>query len=157
MREADAVVAHSLGGLMALETLRRYEDLPVRRVVCLASPLCGSSAARQLRQHWWGATMLHHCADFLSRGLQAWEGEAQAGMIAGIRARGMGHYFTRFNGVSDGTVVLEETRLLGLTDFCQVDASHSGILFSRMAAHQSETFLRKGRFDQTMTDMAVSA
>ncbi|HRF84767.1 MAG TPA: alpha/beta fold hydrolase, partial [Pseudoxanthomonas sp.] len=32
------LVGHSLGGLIALEALRRAPDLPVRRVVCLGSP-----------------------------------------------------------------------------------------------------------------------
>ena len=37
-----ALVGHSLGGLVALEALRRQPDLPVSRVVCLGSPLRGS-------------------------------------------------------------------------------------------------------------------
>src|SRR5690606_11631978 len=37
------LVGHSLGGLVAVEALRRSPDLPVRRVVCLGSPLCGSA------------------------------------------------------------------------------------------------------------------
>ena len=41
-RLADAgplsLVGHSLGGLLALEALRRNPELPVQRVVCLGSP-----------------------------------------------------------------------------------------------------------------------
>jgi len=42
------IVAHSLGGLVALQALAAEPDLPVRRVVCLGVPVCGSSAAAQL-------------------------------------------------------------------------------------------------------------
>ena len=42
------LLGHSLGGMIALEALRRAPDLPVQRVVCLGSPLCGSQAARSL-------------------------------------------------------------------------------------------------------------
>ncbi|TZF82342.1 esterase/lipase family protein, partial [Cognatilysobacter lacus] len=45
MRSAPChVVAHSLGGLVTLTALEREPDLPVLRVVCLGSPLCGSAA-----------------------------------------------------------------------------------------------------------------
>ncbi len=43
---AQALVCHSLGGLIAAQALRSAPDLPVRRVVCLGSPLAGSSVAR---------------------------------------------------------------------------------------------------------------
>lgn len=51
------LVAHSLGGLLALETLARHGRLAVSRVVCLGTPLCGSGAAESLAQRpmlrWW--------------------------------------------------------------------------------------------------------
>ena len=39
-----------------------------------------------------------------------------------------------------------ETRLPGLADHAVIDASHSGLLFSAVAAEQAGTFLRDGRF-----------
>ncbi|WP_435012347.1 esterase/lipase family protein, partial [Xanthomonas arboricola] len=45
---AQLLVCHSLGGLVALQALRAAPELPVCRVVCLGSPLCGSAAARGL-------------------------------------------------------------------------------------------------------------
>ena len=38
------VVGHSLGGLSALQAARAAPDLPVGRIVCLGSPVCGSGA-----------------------------------------------------------------------------------------------------------------
>ena len=52
-RLADAgplsLVGHSLGGLLALEALRRNPQLPVQRVVCLGSPLRGSGRTLVVR------------------------------------------------------------------------------------------------------------
>ena len=59
-RLADAgplsLVGHSLGGLLALEALRRNPELPVQRVVCLGSPL-RSGTARSLSEHGWGLAL----------------------------------------------------------------------------------------------------
>ena len=52
----------------------------------------------------------------------------------------------RFDGPSDGTVAVAETRLPGLADHCLVAASHTGLVFSRPAAGQAAAFLRHGRF-----------
>src|SRR5690606_36263152 len=86
----DAVVAHSLGGLMTLEALRRHPELPVQRVVCLGSPLCGSGMARALRERRVGLA-LGRSADLLVQGCTLpWPGPAQIGAIAGSAPRGLG-------------------------------------------------------------------
>jgi pimeloyl-ACP methyl ester carboxylesterase len=52
---ADSVhlVGHSLGGVLALQMLRRFPTDKVNRVVCLGSPLVGSSAAQIFRAGVW--------------------------------------------------------------------------------------------------------
>ena len=147
LRQVDAVVAHSLGGLLTLEALRQGEFPDVARVVCLGSPLCGSGAARGLRTHLATAWALGRAAPLLRRGCPPWEGGATVGVVAGTRALGFGRWFARFDGPSDGTVAVAETQLAGLADHCLVDASHSGLLFSEAAARQAAHFLRHGRFD----------
>ncbi|UNK56557.1 alpha/beta hydrolase [Pseudoxanthomonas daejeonensis] len=154
LRQADAVVAHSLGGLMTLEALRRDGFPDVARVVCLGSPLCGSGAARGLRTHLATGWALGRAGALLRRGCMPWEGPAEVGVVAGTRAIGFGRWFARFDGPSDGTVAVAETRLAGLADHCLVDASHSGLLFSEAAASQAVHFLRQGRFGP---DAAVPA
>lgn len=140
------VLAHSLGGLIALATLRQNPQLPVQRVVCLASPLRGSGAARGLLQRTWTAATLGRAAGLLEHGLDRWDGQAQVGMIAGNVARGLGQLFGRFEGEHDGTVAVSETRLPGLTDHVTVAASHSGIVFSAEAARLAVAFFQHGRF-----------
>lgn len=140
------LVGHSLGGLIGLEALRRQPALPVSRMVCLGSPLCGSDAARSLGRRPWTSPVLGRSGLFLQNGCQPWQGRTEIGMVAGNVARGIGRLLTRFEGPSDGTVAVAETRLAGLTDHCLVPASHTGLVFSRAAAAQAGRFLKQGRF-----------
>ena len=140
------VLAHSLGGLVALQTLIESPQLPVSRVVCLGSPLRGSAAARGMRQQAWAAAMLGHAADLLDRGFERWTGAAQVGVVAGTLPRGLGHVFGGFHEDHDGSVAVEETRLPGLADHAVIAASHSGMLFSQEAARLAIGFFREGRF-----------
>jgi pimeloyl-ACP methyl ester carboxylesterase len=141
-----SVLGHSLGGLIALETLQREPSLPVMRVVCLGSPLRGSDAARGLAGRAWTSPALGRSAGLLQRGFERWEGKTSVGMVAGNVPHGVGRHFARFQGESDGTVALEETRLPGLADHCVVASSHSGLVFSLEAARQAAHFLSHGRF-----------
>ncbi len=146
LAQVDAVVAHSLGGLMTLEALRADPDLPVRRVVCLGSPLSGSAVASRLRERRLGLA-LGRSGDLLAQGCALpWPGRAQVGAIAGSASRGLGRMLGGFPGVNDGTVGIEETRWPGLADHTAVRAGHSGLLLSRDAARQAAHFLRCGRF-----------
>jgi len=140
------VVAHSLGGLIALTALEQHPELPVRRVVCLGSPLCGSAVADRMAQWPVLGASLGRSASVLRRGCRPWAGRAQVGMVAGRRRMGLGQVIAQLAGEHDGTVAVEETRLPGLTDHTVIDASHSGLLFSADAAQRSIAFLRHGRF-----------
>lgn len=142
---ATALVGYSLGGLMALHALRRLPELPIRRVACVGSPLCGSSVAQGL-VHRGAGLVMGGSTGLLLRGIDRWEGRAEVGQVAGVMSRGVGHYFADLGEASDGTVALSETRLPGLTDHCTVYASHSGLVISPRATAQVVSFLRDGRF-----------
>jgi len=145
-KEAINVVGHSLGGLIALDALRHVPDLPIKRLVCLGSPLKGSAVARRLAEQKWGACLLGQSRERLCAGITPWNNHVQVGMVAGNRARGLGRVLLRFDGPSDGTVALEETYLPCLSDHCIVNASHSGLVFSAQAMRQCVHFLHQGRF-----------
>jgi pimeloyl-ACP methyl ester carboxylesterase len=142
------VVAHSLGGLLVLQALAAAPELPVARVVCLGSPLCGSGAVAGVQQRWpMAARLFGRSAPLLQSGLPGWRGPAAVGVVAGRIPHGLGALFAHFDGEHDGTVAVAETRLDGLADHVVVAASHSGLLFSETAARQTIGFLRCGRFD----------
>ncbi|KRG88284.1 Cob(I)alamin adenosyltransferase [Stenotrophomonas daejeonensis] len=140
-----SLVGHSLGGLVALEALRRAPELDVPRVVCLGSPLLGSDTAKMLAGHGWMAA-LGRSGDLLQHGLAEWDGRAEVGLVAGSVPHGLGALMGALHGDSDGTVALAETRLPGLADHCVVQASHSGLVLSPEVADLTAAFLRAGRF-----------
>jgi pimeloyl-ACP methyl ester carboxylesterase len=145
--EAD-IVAHSLGGLIALQALRENPRLPVARIVCLGSPLAGSGAAAGMARWAPGSGLLGRSVGLLHDGVGPWQGRAEVGSLAGRVPHGLGALFAGFAGEHDGTVAVDETRLPGLADHVVVEASHSGLLFSAAAAEQAGAFLRDGRFSR---------
>lgn len=141
-----ALVGHSLGGSIALQALRREPGLPVRRVVCLGSPLAGSAAAAGLSRRPAFARLLGRSRGLLASGIGPWDGAVPVGVVAGAMPVGLGRMFGGFEGPHDGTVAVAETRVPGLAGHCVVRASHSGLLFSSRAAAQVAAFLRDGSF-----------
>jgi len=147
LQEPTDILAHSLGGLVAVNALQGHPDLPVRRIVCLGSPLCGSAAAGGMARLPLGAASLGRSAELLRGGCEPWAGPGELGMIAGSSALGLGQVFGRFQGRSDGTVAIAETRLNGLADHLVLPVSHSGMLLSAEVSRQARHFLAQGRFE----------
>lgn len=141
------LVGHSLGGVVALEALRRAPQHAHGRVVCLGSPLCGSDAARILRARRLTAAYLGRSGALLERGCAGVPAGVEAGMIAGTRRRGLGGLVARFDEPHDGTVAVRETHAPGLADHLLLPASHTGLMFSAGAVAQTAHFLRAGTFD----------
>jgi len=140
------VIGHSLGGLVALEAVRDASGLPPGRVVCLGSPLRGSEAARQLA-HWGGLNvLLGRSTGLLCRGLDAWNGARQVGVIAGRVPVGLGMILQGLREPHDGTVAVRETELAGIDAHAVVPATHTGLAFSDEVAQLAIRFLRAGAF-----------
>jgi pimeloyl-ACP methyl ester carboxylesterase len=138
------VVAHSLGGLITLEAMNQYQKLPPGRVVCLGSPIAGSSSARNLQQR--GLGLLSGRSGPLLRGGLQQLPEREIGMIAGAKSMGMGKMFGRFDGLNDGTVAVWETRLPGLREHVVLPVAHTGLIYDARAAELAADFLQTGHF-----------
>lgn len=141
------LVGHSLGGLMAVETLNQYQKLPPGRVVCLGSPLAGSGTARLLYQKHL-SFMTGKSGPLLRGGLMHVPEGREVGMIAGAKGRGLGQVIRKFDGLHDGTVAVWETRIPGLTEHMVVPVSHTGLVFSQTVADHTANFLQNGRFER---------
>ena len=139
-------VGHSLGGLIALQTLQRAPQLTQGRVVCLGVPLRGSAAARGVARLPGGSLVIGKSLEILRNGIERWEGQQAVGAIAGRLPIGFGVAMRALASPHDGTVSVAETELPGLTDHIVVPATHTGLLFSQQAADQTITFLRGARF-----------
>ena len=142
------VVAHSLGGLLALRAALAVGAQHLGRIVCLGSPLAGSRAASTIAARIpAGAQLIGHNRELLKAGIGSIPENLQVGAVAGCVPRGLGGVLARFDCEHDGTVSVPETRVPGLADHVVVRASHSGLMFSDAAVKQAVAFLRNGRFD----------
>ncbi len=146
------LVGHSLGGVVALKALATFADMPSGRLVCLGSPLHGSSAAGRLNERNWGHKILGRSitAGVIDEAASIWAGdvvaEREIGVIAGTVSVGLGKLFTTFDGDNDGTVAVAETRLPGLRDHICLPSNHTGLVFSKEVAEQTAAFIRRGEF-----------
>ncbi len=144
------VVAHSLGGLVALETFATQGDLPAGRVVLLGSPVQGSRAAKSIAGWSFGPRILGPLAvEALTRPRdRRWRGPREIGVIAGSRSAGLGRLFASLPQPNDGTVCVDETRLPGAAAHRVLDVSHTGMLMSAAVAASAVKFLEAGSFEQ---------
>lgn len=140
------LVGHSMGGLLALQSLQYLPQRLSGRVVCLGSPLNGSAVARRVERWPLGPRILGGSRDPLCKGLGETTPAASVGVIAGTRAFGLGQLAGVFDEPNDGTVGLSETRWPGASAHCAVDTSHTGLTLSREAAQLTVNFLRSGSF-----------
>lgn len=145
--DAVNLVAHSLGGLVALRMLQLSPERPIGRILLLGSPLQGSAVAARLARHALTARLLGRA---WKEGLdgQALSGQIDhpgIGIIAGTRSFGIGRIIGGLDGPNDGTVAVAETRFPGTTRR-EFPVTHFSMLFSRQVAEAACHFLKGGRF-----------
>lgn len=146
------IVAHSLGGVVALRMLALLPEVPVERVVCLGSPLCGSRAASHLIRRDWGYSVVGKTvtAGVIEEAASQWAREVCAsreiGVIAGTVPVGMGRFVMTFDEESDGTIAVSDTRLPGAKDHLCMPVTHTGLVLSKEVADQVAAFLQRGEF-----------
>jgi pimeloyl-ACP methyl ester carboxylesterase len=141
------VVAHSMGGVVALRALAVRPDPRVRRVVLLGSPIAGSEGGRQLARSRWGARFLGATRSmWLAMPRLEIPAGIDAGAIAGTRRFGLGRFVLRLPSPNDGVVTVDETRHPRLADHLVMPVAHSVMLVSPAVARQVAAFLEHGRF-----------
>jgi pimeloyl-ACP methyl ester carboxylesterase len=142
------LLGHSLGGVLALQTLQEHPDLPVDKVLCLGSPLCDSSAGRRFIKYAPGRAMLGKTLPeaVFDQPLAVWQGPQKVGVIAGTRAFGLGRFIALLPRPNDGMVAVSETCLPGIDDHLSLQVTHTGLVVSSSAAQQCVHFLCHGAF-----------
>ena len=151
--DIDGIVAHSLGGIVALKALALDERLHVPRLVCLGSPLAGCRAARALERVPLGDKLVGPSlceaappgvvGDWAKPVLE----RVEVGVVAGNHKIGLGRLLARFDEPNDGTVALAETRIDGIADHVVLPVSHTGMVMSADVAAQAAAFLSRGAFE----------
>jgi pimeloyl-ACP methyl ester carboxylesterase len=148
---ADSIhfVAHSLGGLVTLRMLEKFDGIAPGRVVLLGSPLGGSITARKAGKVPGAEKLLGDVRSALHEGYGQIPPDRDTGMIAGTRGIGLGMLVGGVGGRGDGTVAIRETRMPGLADHIELPVTHTGMLYSKKVAHQAARFLRSGGFEHS--------
>lgn len=140
------LVGHSMGGLVVLNLLRRYDDVPSGRVVLMGSPVKGSNVVRRLAKLPGHGLLFGRAREILLQGYGHIPAQRDTGMIRGTRALGLGLVAGRAGEPSDGTVALSETEADGLGDSTELAVSHTEMLWSADVAAQVGHFLQNGKF-----------
>lgn len=148
--ESVHLVGHSLGGVLALQMLKRYPTDKVNRVVCLGSPLVMSSAAQNFSRWKLGRNMIGRTLPeaVFEEPLKLSDPHHEVGVIGGTVGLGLGLFLGKLETPHDGMVTERETRLPGLTDHLMLPVNHVGLVISRQVAAQSANFLREGSFQR---------
>ena len=141
------LVAHSLGGLVALKMLSQETDTRIRRLVLMGTPYEGCHC---------GITLVESSvlAPLVGRTFEEWFNQprpvphptVEIGVIAGIRPVGLGRLIPGLAQPSDGVISVSETRIAAAKDSISLDINHSGMLVSRACAEQVTNFLKMGNF-----------
>lgn len=153
-QELDGVhlIAHSLGGVIAMRMLANHPDVVPGRVVCIGSPLSGSRAGAFLTTQNWAEPILGKTVPegVVRAAANEWASHVcetrEVGSIAGTVPIGFGRLVTTFDSDNDGTIAVAETRLDGARDHICLKVSHKGMLVSSDVVDQAAAFLKRGEF-----------
>jgi pimeloyl-ACP methyl ester carboxylesterase len=142
------IVAHSMGGLVALKMLQMNRQLRCGRLILIGTPYTGSLAAQRLARFPGGNTLLgRSIAEWLREPRPAPDAAVETGIIAGTRGYGLGRLIAPdLPQPHDGVVTLSETAVPGVKQRVELKVGHTEMLFSREVARQCCAFLRNGRF-----------
>lgn len=142
------IVAHSMGGLVALKMLQMKQQWRCGRLILIGTPYTGSFAAQRLARLPCGNALLgRSIAEWLREPRPAPDGTVETGIIAGTRGYGLGRLIAPdLPRPHDGVVTLAETAVPGVTRRVDLEVGHTEMLVSREVARQCCAFLRNGRF-----------
>jgi pimeloyl-ACP methyl ester carboxylesterase len=141
------LVAHSLGGLVALKMLSQEPDARIRSIVLLGTPYAGCHCGIALAaQPVMNALVGRTFKDWFSLPPPALQTAVGIGVIAGTRPIGLGRLIPGLARPNDGVIAVNETRIAAAGDSITLNVSHSGMLVSRVCAGQIASFLRTGMF-----------
>jgi pimeloyl-ACP methyl ester carboxylesterase len=141
------IVAHSMGGVLALAALNKASGTKLGRVLLLGAPVRGSAAASQFMHHAFGR-FCSGASGALWQTFPRFDAlpDVEIGSIAGTARIGLGRFFVHLDGPNDGVVRVEETQLPNMRAHRVLPVSHSGMLISSTVAEQGIAFLRTGKF-----------
>ena len=151
------LAGHSMGGLVILNMLSRFDDLPPGRVVLMGTPVKGSRVVKRLKKLPGQKFMFGKARENLLQGFQHTPMGHETGVIRGTRALGLGRIAGRSGEPNDGSVTVSETELDGLKDSVDLSVAHTEMLISTEVVEQLEQFLLHGKFKKGSEEPAKPA
>ncbi|HEV2320365.1 MAG TPA: alpha/beta fold hydrolase [Verrucomicrobiae bacterium] len=145
-------VTHSMGGILVRSYLARHSVPDLGRVVMLAPPNQGSEIVDKLgglklfkQLHGPAGNELGTDRDSLPN--QLGPAGFPVGIIAGDRSINWINSLFIIPGPDDGKVSVKRAKLIGMSDFIVIHATHTFITRNRQAIEQTIAFLRNGKFN----------
>ena len=139
------LVGHSLGGLLILTMIKKYQLTDLPRTLLMGSPVNGSAVAKKMLPSKLGKVMLGKSALALTKGAEGGNVN-KIGIIVGKRGIGIGHLIQRLPKPHDGVVAIEEAQLQGAEDKIVLPVTHATMLLSKQVADAIDRYLSKGSF-----------
>lgn len=147
----NAIVCHSLGGLLTQKTLSMMEnpDQKVQKVVSMGTPWQGASILTFMQQYRLDGIVGKSLEILLPKDNNEWQfPDIALGSIAGKSTIGARILFAPGKKIpTDGTVTIEETKIKGMTDHTIIPVSHTGLMFSNLAAEKALQFIQENHFE----------
>lgn len=148
----NAIVCHSLGGLLTQKTLSMMENLDqkVQKVVSMGTPWQGASILTFMQQYRLDGIVGKSLEILLPKDNNEWQfPDIALGSIAGKSTIGARILFAPGKKIpTDGTVTIEETKIKGMTDHTIIPVSHTGLMFSNLAAEKALQFIQTNNFEE---------
>ncbi len=128
---AAAFVCHSMGGLIARAYLEHGSPASqqVEKVITLGTPHQGASLAQHMQDKGFDL-LLKNSVEFLLSPSHDWPFKAKLFSIAGDLPIGL-MPFIKKGSESDGTVLLDETKLQGMAEHKVFHLSHTSMIYSQ--------------------------
>ncbi|MGP9669835.1 lipase family alpha/beta hydrolase [Pseudoalteromonas sp. AOP31-A2-14] len=142
--KSTALVCHSMGGLVARAYLAEgsLQSQNVEKVITLGTPHKGSHIAQKMQQKGFDV-FLKNSVDFLLSENGDWPFNAKLYSIAGDLPIGLMPLIAK-GSQSDGTVLLNETKINGMAEHKVFHLSHTSMIYSRQVMNYiTELLLKK--------------
>lgn len=139
------IICHSLGGLLTQKTLEMMDNPAqrIQKVISLGTPWQGASILTFMQKYKLDGVVGKSLEILLPKTENQWQfKEIALASIAGKSSIGARLLFTPGKKIpTDGTVTINETQIKGMTAHTIIPISHTGLIFSNLAAQKALEFI----------------